>query len=261
MLEQITPVILTFNEEANIGRTLDRLTWARDIVIVDSFSTDATVAIASRYGQVRLFRRAFAGHAQQWNFAIGATNIATEWFLALDADYVLSDELVAEMAELGPGTDVNGYAAGFRYCIAGAPLRGTLYPPLIVLCRRGMARYEQRGHTQRVAVSGPIGALAGKIFHDDRKPLSRWLASQQRYARLEAEYLLGGDSGRLDRMDRIRRWGWAAPTLVFFYTLVLKGCILDGWRGWFYVLQRTFAESLIALELVGRRLAKSGQHG
>ena len=70
MLEDITPVILTFNEEANIGRTLERLNWARDIVVVDSFSTDATVSIASRNNRVRVFQRVFDSHALQWNFAI-----------------------------------------------------------------------------------------------------------------------------------------------------------------------------------------------
>lgn len=256
MLEQITPVILTFNEEANIGRTLDRLQWARDIVVVDSFSTDATISIVSRHGQARLFQRVFDCHAQQWNFAISATAIATEWFLALDADYVLTDELIAELASLKPNQTINGYSAGFRYCIGGTPLRGTLYPPVTILCRCGAARYEQEGHTQRVAVAGAIGKLTSRVFHDDRKPFARWLSSQQRYAELEAEYLLAARTSNLGGMGRIRRWGWCAPILVFFFTFFVKGCLFDGWRGWFYVLQRTFAELLIALKIVDRRLGK-----
>ena len=57
MLENVTPVILTFNERENIGRTLERLSWARDVVIVDSLSRDDTVDIASQFKNVRLFRR------------------------------------------------------------------------------------------------------------------------------------------------------------------------------------------------------------
>jgi len=259
VLDNITPVILTFNEEANIERTLERLEWARDIVIVDSFSTDATVSIVSRNRRVRLFQRAFDSHAQQWNFAIDATNITTDWFLALDADYVLPDGVIAELAALQSEPGVNGYSAGFRYCIAGAPLRGTLYPDVTILCRRGFAHYEQEGHTQRVAVTGVVRRLTAKVLHDDRKPLAHWIASQQRYARLEAEYILAGSAVGFDFVDRIRRWGWLAPVLVFFYTLVVKGCILDGRRGLFYVLQRTFAEVLIALEVIERRLTGTGQ--
>jgi glycosyltransferase involved in cell wall biosynthesis len=257
VLEQITPVILTFNEEANIARTLARLQWARDIVVVDSHSTDATVPILSRYGSVRLFQRTFDSHARQWNFAIGETNIATEWFLALDADYVLTEELITELAALQPARNIDGYSASFRYCIGGVPLRGTLYPAVTILCRRGNARYEQDGHTQRVAVTG-AAALRSKVLHDDRKPLSRWIDSQKRYAQLEAEYLLAADKAGLGFMDRIRRWGWPAPIVVFFYTLIAKGCAFDGWRGWFYVLQRTFAEIMLALEVVDRRLTRTG---
>jgi glycosyltransferase involved in cell wall biosynthesis len=255
VLEKITPVILTFDEEANIERTLTHLDWAHDAVVVDSFSTDATAAIVARHANVRLFQRAFDSHAQQWNFAIEATGIRTEWFLALDADYVLTEEFVAELAALEPAGDINGYAARFRYCVAGVPLRGTLYPAVTVLCRRGFARYQQEGHTQRVAVTGTVATLAAKVLHDDRKSLSRWVSSQQRYAKLEADYLLAGKKPALGFMERVRRGGWFAPILVFFYTLIVKGCILDGWRGWFYVLQRSFAECLIALEIVDRRLA------
>ena len=257
VLERITPVILTFNEEANIDRVLARLVWARDIVVVDSFSTDATVSILSRYPHVRLFQRAFDSHTRQWNFAIGATGIKTDWFLALDADYVLTEELIAELAALRPDQTIDGYSAGFRYCIGGVPLRGTLYPPVTILCRSSKARYEPDGHTQRVAVIGAVAMLVSKVLHDDRKPLSRWITSQQNYARLEAEHLLAGVKPG-SAMDIIRRWGTIAPIVVFFYTLIIKGCILDGWRGWLYVLQRTFAELLIALEIIDRWIAKSG---
>ncbi len=95
------------------------------------------------------------------------------------------------------------------------------------------------------------------IYHDDRKPITRWLTSQQRYARREAEYLLGLPREALTRNDKIRLMGWLAPIGVFFYALLAKGCIFDGWRGWYYVLQRVIAESLIAIEIVDRRLRLS----
>ena len=96
--------------------------------------------------------------------------------------------------------------------------------------------------------------LAGAIYHDDRKPLARWISSQQGYARREADYLLATPRTELKRVDRIRLMGWPAPILVFFYTLLWKRCILDGLPGWLYVLQRTFVETIIAIEVVDRRL-------
>jgi glycosyltransferase involved in cell wall biosynthesis len=254
MLAQITPVILTYNEAPNIGRLLEKLTWARDIVVVDSLSTDSTVALVTSMSTARLFRRPFDSHAMQWTYALTQTGIKTEWVLALDADYILTDGLVAEMAALEPEAVIGGYSVRFDYCVAGEPLRGSLYPRGTVLFRRSKARYVQHGHTQHVVVDGTVGRLVGRIRHDDRKPLARWLSSQQRYARLEAEHLLSSPYSSLGRADRIRLLGWPAPILVFLYALFWKGCLLDGWRGWLYVLQRTMAETMIALEIVDRKL-------
>jgi glycosyltransferase involved in cell wall biosynthesis len=102
MLNQITPLILTYNEAPNLGRTLDRLAWARDIVIVDSLSTDDTRAIAARYPSVRVFDRAFTSHAEQWNFGLEQTGIKTDWVLALDADFVLTEDVIREIGALSP---------------------------------------------------------------------------------------------------------------------------------------------------------------
>src|SRR5436853_1091677 len=97
MLDSITPLILTFNEAPNIGRTLERLRWARDIVVVDSFSDDETLEIVSSFSQARVFQRPFDNFAAQWNFALKETGIATEWVLGLDADFVLTQESIEEL--------------------------------------------------------------------------------------------------------------------------------------------------------------------
>ena len=115
MLDQITPVILTFNESPNICRTLDRLRWAGDIVIVDSFSTDDTAYLVKKYPQVRFFQRKFDSHSNQWNFAIKETSIETDWVLAMDADYLLSEAIVRELEGLVPEQWIDAYEAGFRY--------------------------------------------------------------------------------------------------------------------------------------------------
>jgi glycosyltransferase involved in cell wall biosynthesis len=252
--DQITPLLITYNEAPNICRTLLKLSWARRIVVVDSGSTDGTVAILRRYPQVEVFQQPFIDAASQCNF--GLTQVASPWVLSLDADYELSDELIRELASLAPPNSVVGYRARFVYRIYGRPLRASLYPPRTVLYRRDKATYRQEGHTQRVVLNGEILPLKRVIYHDDRKPLARWLTSQQRYAREEAEYLLDAPPGALRRTDKIRQIGWPAPIGIFFYTLFLKGCLFDGWPGWYYALQRTIAEMLIALEIIDRRGAQ-----
>jgi glycosyltransferase involved in cell wall biosynthesis len=261
VLEQITPLILTLNEEANIARVVERLGWAREVVVVDSGSTDATRRVLAGFGNVRFVEHAFESHATQWNFGLVQTQIASEWVLALDADYVLSEDLVAELRDLIPAPETAGYRVGFRYCTLGRMLRGTLYPPVVALYRRREARYVQDGHTQRVQVNGRIETLHGVILHDDRKPLSRWLASQARYAQLEADLLCAKPWRELGWPDRLRKLPFVMPPLAFAYCLVAAGGILDGWPGIYYAGQRAAAEAILSLVLIERKIVAAGLRG
>lgn len=255
MLEEITPVILTYNEEANIARVLDALEWAEDIAIVDSFSADKTLSIIKSYPSVRTFQRNFDSHSEQWNYAIKETGIKTDWVLALDADYVLTDKFIDEISVL-ESSAVQAYSASFRYCVFGKPLRGTLYPPVTVLYRKEGASYTQDGHTQRINVPGLTSDLNEKVLHDDRKPLFSWLRAQDRYMELEAEAIYGAAFGELGFNDRIRKLVFPAPPLTFIYCLVFKLGILDGWAGFYYAIQRTVAELILSLKLIERIVFK-----
>jgi glycosyltransferase involved in cell wall biosynthesis len=254
MLDQITPVILTYNEAPNIGRTLDALAWAAEVVVVDSGSTDETLSIIAQHANARILHRAFDNHAQQWNYARSATGVATEWILALDADYVVPAGVVEELRLLRPTSEVNAYLAGFIYCIQGRRLRGSAYPPVAVLYRKSRCEYLQDGHTQRLHAPGLMGKLRGRILHDDRKPITHWLASQDRYMRLEADKLLSSPSAHLSIADRLRLLIFIAPPLVLLHVLLIRGCILDGTAGLFYALQRTIAEMILSLHLLDRHL-------
>jgi glycosyltransferase involved in cell wall biosynthesis len=245
-LADVTPLILTYNEEANIARTLAGLTWARQIVVIDSGSSDATVSMIEQFKNVRLVQRPFDNHTAQWNF--GLDQIETPWVLALDADYNCPPALADELSGLAPNG--NAYAARFRYCIHGRPLRGTLYPPRVVLFRAGRFRYVADGHTQKLDVSEPTLELKCRILHDDRKPLARWLMDQSKYADQEVRKLLSAPPAVLGRADRLRKKIlWAAPA-TFFYCLFVKSLFLDGCPGFYYTLQRVYAELLLALKLL-----------
>lgn len=250
MLENITPLILTFNEAPNITRTLDRLHWASDIVVVDSESSDGTPDLIAKYPNVRMFRRPFDSHAQQWNYGLTKTAIDTTWVLALDADYLLTDQFVEEMRNLLPDQGIAGYRASFRYCVYGKILHGSAYPPVTVLFRRAGACYVQDGHTQRVSFEGGEGRLVHAIIHDDRKPLRHWIASQERYMRLEVVKLRSASWKALGWADRLRRLRVVAPIAMLFYCLFARGAVVDGRAGIYYALQRTFAELLLSLYLL-----------
>src|SRR5271168_2828080 len=109
MLDHVTPVLLTYNEIQNISRPLSHLVWAKDIVVVDSGSTDGTLAVLASCPNVRVFERTFDTHANQRRYAVEETQIATDWSLRLDADYQVSDALISEIAALDPNAPVNAY--------------------------------------------------------------------------------------------------------------------------------------------------------
>ncbi len=255
MLNQITPLILTYNEAPNIARALSGLSWAKEIVVVDSFSDDATVDIARAFPQVRVVQRAFDCHRNQWEFGVKETGIYTPWVLALDADYVTTSELVAELEQLQPDPRTIGYRANFIYCINGKKLRSGIYPPVTVLYRRETASYIQDGHTQRVALEGTIEELRAPLLHDDRKSLRRWLNSPARYTELEAQKLRAADPAELGRDDRLRRWRVVVPPAILVYCLIVRGGIFDGWAGFYYAFQRAVAELMLSVSL-GRRFTR-----
>src|SRR5262249_5339446 len=151
---QITPLIITYNEAVNVRRTLDKLGWARRILVVDSGSTDETIKVLQSYSQVEVVHHAFSDFASQCNF--GLTQVTTPWVLSLDADYELSDELVKEFQSLAPAKETTGYQASFIYRIHGRPLRGSIYPPRVVLYRKDQATYRNEGHGHRVSINGDV---------------------------------------------------------------------------------------------------------
>ncbi len=251
MLDRITPVILTRNEEDNIERTLSRLTWAREVIVVDSESTDATAAITRRFANVRLWRRAFDTHADQWKFAV--SKVTTEWMLTLDADYYVPENFVNEIASLDPPLDVAGYEAAFTYAINGRPLRATLYTPRVVLLRRGAFEIWQDGHTQRVRLHDRVLRLRARLIHDDRKNLNRFIDRQKVYMRREAEKLRGTPWRQLPLSGRMRKLRVVSPFLVLPYVLFAKRTILDGSAGLRYAYERFLAEWILSIELFRRR--------
>ena len=249
-LEQITPLILTYNEEANIARTLQGLHWAQRIVVVDSFSTDRTIEILAAHPRVEVVQRVFDTHAKQWN--AGLALIESGWVLSLDADYLISAELRDEFLQALPYADkhsIAGFRLPFRYCVFGKPLLGTVLPPRIALFRSGMGSYLDDGHTQDLELRGQCASLKRPILHDDRKSLTRWLWAQNRYLKLEVAKLLATPKHQLSLADRLRQRHVIAPFAVLFICLIWQRGVLDGWRGWFYAFQRLYVETLLSLML------------
>ena len=238
MLSDITPVLLTFNEAPNIGRTLSSLTWAKDIIVVDSGSTDETASIIAAFPQVRVFQRPFDTHGNQWRYATQETRITTNWILRLDADYEVPEALKEEISRLDSNAGVVAYRLSFDYAIFGRKLMSSLYPSNTILLRKGRFSIADRGHTEVWTAQGTVKNLKTRIIHDDRKPMDQWMAAQGRYMRRELV--------QLQENSGFKSWLRLRPPLmplaIFFHCLFVKGLILNGRAGLFYALQRLTAD-------------------
>ena len=246
--QTLTAVILTWNEEENIARTLSHLTWLEKVIIVDSGSTDQTLQLTSNFKNVTVYDRKFNTHANQWNY--GLSLCESEWILSLDADYILPDAFTDEVIQNLQVNNISAFLANFEFLVFGKPLRGNNTTPRPVLFKKAACTYYDDGHTQRLQIKGSTAFFKNKIWHDDRKPLGRWLINQSGYSIKEATMLSNTSSTNLSLYARLRKTKILGPVFIFFYCLFIKALILDGWRGWYYTLQRTIAETLIAQRLI-----------
>ncbi len=256
----ITGLIITYNEEDNIRRVVDRLHWLQKIIVVDSFSTDATLSILASYPNVVVYKRKFDSFAAQCNYGLALAD--SEWILSLDSDYLLTEKFSKEVLLLINQNDHKvAYFCRFRFLVFGKQLLNDNTTPRAVFFKKESCIYYDDGHAHRLQINGDTGNFRNRILHDDRKSLSRWLNSQSKYSIQETDKLLSTPNGQLSFLSKIRKTKLLAPFFVFFYCLFVQGLIFNGWRGWHYTLQRTMVEMLFALRLIERKFEETPNQG
>jgi glycosyltransferase involved in cell wall biosynthesis len=268
---RLTVIILTRDEALHIGRaiTATRATGGR-ILVVDSGSTDDTVAIARNHG-ADVLTHAWRNHATQFNWALDEISVDTDWVLRLDADEILSPELASAISDAVARDDpmIAGYTVNRRMAFMGRPIHhGGLFPVKVIrLFRAGRGRCETRWMDEHIAIDGALSALPGELLDDCLKPLGFWTAKHNGYASREVIDILvpGQASGnqplQLGRQGGRKRWLkervynrlplGVRPLLYFFYRYVLRLGFLDGRRGLvFHVLQGFWYRFLVDAKLM-----------
>jgi glycosyltransferase involved in cell wall biosynthesis len=224
--EKLSAIVTTFNEEGNIAACLATLSFADEILVVDSFSKDRTVEIAAAVPKTRVLQHEYAGNGPQCNWAMDQA--AHPWVLIVDADERVTPALTREIAELlekGPSAD--------HYCLRRDNVfldrvirhSGWGQDRLVRLLRRGSARYPEQLVHADMHPDGPTPTLVAPLLHYTLRSLPQYVEKLHRYA----------EWGARDLARRGRGAGMAEvalrPAWRFFRMFVLEAGFLDGLHG------------------------------
>lgn len=216
----LSAIIITKNEEENIARCLESLSFVDEIVVVDSGSTDGTLEIAKKY-KANIFKRKFDDFSSQRNFAISKAQ--GNWILSLDADEEISEELALEIKNAIESEVYNGYLIPRKNIIFGKEIKHTRWSPdkHIWLFKKGKGKFANLLH-EEVEVEGKVGELSNAKIHHSHKNVSQFLEMTNAYTEYESE-------------SNQRSFSFIAlfffPLRSFFGRYIIKQGFRDGWRG------------------------------
>ncbi len=232
----LSVALITLNEERNLARTLASVSFASEIVVVDSGSTDRTVEIAESFG-ARVFQRGWPGFAAQKNFAI--EQCTGDWVLSLDADEELSPELCRQLSVLLPtNPPADAYFIKRRNMFLNRWIKhGGYYPdPKLRLFRRAAANFSQQPHFQErpvhetIVFDGESSTLDFDIIHHAYPTLEGYLEHMDRYSTLGAQMLVA--QGHTSRRSLPFLWNvFFVPQLTFLWNYFGRLGMFDGRAG------------------------------
>jgi glycosyltransferase involved in cell wall biosynthesis len=253
----LTVVIPTRNEQNNLARCLRALEDMDEIVVVDSQSTDDTVAIAESFGAKVVQFRYQGGWPKKRGWVLNTYQFRNDWILLLDSDEILLEPVKREIGEAIRTSTYDGYWLRFQIWFLGRQLRyGDTELWKLFLFRKGKGRYEERLRCQdmsmsdvevheHVVVDGKVGYLKSPVRHENVNCLSRYIQKHNEYSNWEAKVYLYGTSGIRPSLwgTQAQRRRWlkgtfmklpGSPVLLFFYRYVLRMGFLDGVSGFIY---------------------------
>ena len=266
-LRDITVCIPVRNEEANIGRCLASLSGFDKVVLVDSGSTDRTIAIAQEAG-AEILNFVWDGRfPKKRNWALRNFRFQTPWVLFLDADELITTEFIQELQHVLPGTAHNGFWLTYTNFFMGRPLRFGVPQRKLALFRVGSGEYERIEENrwsnfdmeihEHPQISGSVGTLNSRILHHDYKSLWHYVARHNEYSSWETHRALDilGDGVRWGALTGRQKLKYrmlgkpGVPLMYFVYSYVLRGGFLDGRAGLHHALQKAHYFYLIGQKL------------
>jgi len=240
----VSVLLPTYNAEETVRATLESVKWADEILVVDSYSKDATLKICSEYG-ARIIQHEYINSAKQKNWALAQCR--HQWVLQIDTDEVISPELRQEIetALTSVESDVHAFRMPRRNYFLGKWVRyGGLYPDYQVRVFRGdLGKWREREVHAHVEVPGQIRTLQNDLIHSGMEYLTRQVRNLDRYTRYEADELKKNGK-RFRWHDLILR-----PFGVFLYRYLRLQGFREGWRGLIYCSYMSFYVFMIRAKL------------
>lgn len=239
---KVTAVIITYNEEKIIRKTLSKLDWCDEIVIVDSYSTDRTVAICREFG-CDIYSRTFDGYGAQKQFAIArATN---DWVLCIDADEIPSDKLIEEIRSINPDTAYAGFSFPMNLVFLDREFKrgresGRHFLRLFNRQKGGVT--SEKVH-ETFYVNGEIKKLNQPILHHSYTSIHQCIEKLNRYSALSAEISYG--KGKNKPVVAVL---FGLPFNFFKYYLLERNC-LNGMQGFYWSVFITYYHFLKYVKL------------
>ena len=285
-MSDLTAIILTKNEEANIQKCINSLrAVAKRIVVVDSYSTDGTVELAKALG-ADVFQHTFENHSAQFNWAIENVDLDTTWMIKIDADEELTPELAAEIDEkLGKLPDsVNGVILRRRMYFMGKWIRhGGMYPGLRMrILRVGFGLSEPKSMDEHLIITSGETVMFDNDFSDkNNKPLECWVNKHNWYSNKEVfdQQMIASGSGEdlsgLSKQAKVRRFirnhgYYKLPKFIrahmyFIYRYWIRLGFLDGTEGRIYAFLQAYwyrylvDAKIYECEKAGKRMMEQGE--
>ncbi len=250
---KVSAVIITYNEAGNLKHTLPQLYWCDEIIIVDSHSTDDTVALCQAYG-CKIFYRNFSGYGEQKHFAIGKAS--NDWVLCIDADEYLTPALIDELQEeLTDTGDCRGYLVPMNLVFLGKEFsrgRESHRYFLRLFNKKWCEQGTQKVH-ERVEVRGPVKKLKNIIKHYSYNRVDNYLAKLGRYSTLGAEKNIAAGKKRPQALVFI------CVPIYFFRNYLINGNIWNGKEGFYWSVLAAFSNFIkyIKMQEISKRKSES----
>lgn len=225
-MPRLSVFVIALNQEANIGPCLESVSFADEIVVVDTGSSDATVDLARAHTD-RVLTAPWQGFGPTKNFALDQTR--SDWVFSLDTDErvpeALKDEILAVIASGGP---LNGYRVPRKNYFCGRWIRHLGWYPdyTLRLFRRGQGRFGDRQVHEEVQVAGPVGTLKTPLEHYSYRSVGEYVSRMDRYARLAALEL--AKRGRRPFPGEL----FYRPFFTFLHLYFLRRGFLEGATGY-----------------------------